>query len=115
MLVGKVAGEGEVGAELLETLLAIRTGAVGVDQAAYGGEVTCFEFCHRRPNLGHPADNLVAGNARIDGGHHTAPLIADLVQVRVTDAAEENFNLHVTLSSIAPRDRSGRKAAMSHW
>jgi hypothetical protein len=51
----------------------------------------------------------VAGNARIDGGHHTAPLIADLVQVGVTDAAEENFNLHVILGWIAPRDRSGRK------
>jgi hypothetical protein len=43
------------------------------------------------------------------------PLIADLAQVRVTDAAEENFNRHVTPGWIAPRDRKWMKAAMSHW
>jgi hypothetical protein len=51
----------------------------------------------------------MAGNAGIDGGHDTAPLIASLVKIGVTDAAEENFDLYVLVSWIAPRDGGGSK------
>ena len=40
VLVREVVSENEIGAELLEALLALGAGAIGVDQAAYGGQVT---------------------------------------------------------------------------
>ena len=52
-----------------------------------------------RPTISCP------GNAGVDGGHHTAPLVADLVQIGVADAAKQNFDLHVVFRRIAPRDR----------
>jgi hypothetical protein len=61
VLVGEVVGEGEVGAELLEAGLALGAGAVGVDQAADGGEVAGLEFGDGGADLGDAADDLVAG------------------------------------------------------
>ncbi len=89
MLVGKVVGEGDVGAELLEALLALGAGAVGVDHAADCGEVADLELGYRRADFGDAADDFVAGDAGVDGGHDAAPLVAGLMQVGVTDAAEE--------------------------
>ena len=109
VLVGEVVGEGEVRAELLEAGLALGAGAVGVDHAADCGEVAGLEFGYRGADLGDAADDLVAGDAGVDGGHHAAPLIAGLVEIGVTDAAEEDFDLNVVLGWIAPRDRSGGK------
>ena len=109
VLVGEVVGEGEVRAELLESGLALGAGAVGVDHAADRGEVAGLEFGHGGADLGDAADDLMAGNAGVDGGHHAAPLVAGLVEIGVADAAEENFDLHVVFGWIAPRDRSGSK------
>ena len=36
-----------------------------------------------------------------------APLVADLVEIGVADAAEEDFDLHVVFGRIASRDRGG--------
>ena len=99
----------EVGAELLEAGLALGAGAVGVDHAADRGEVARLELGDGGADLGDAADDLVAGNAGIDGGHHAAPLVAGLVEVGVADAAEEDLDLHVVLGGIAPRDRGGSK------
>ena len=109
VLVREVVGEGGVVAELLEAGLALGAGAVGVDEAADSGEVTGFEFGYGGADLGDAPDDLMAGNAGIDGGHDTAPLIASLVKIGVTDAAEENFDLYVLVSWIAPRDGGGSK------
>ena len=109
VLVGEVVGEDHVGTELLEALFALGAGAVGVDHATDGGEVADLEFGYGGADFGDAADDLVAGDAGIDGGHHTAKLVADLMEVGVTDAAEEDFNLDVTLGWIAPRDRGGCK------
>ena len=49
----------------------------------------------------------MAGNARVDGGHDAAPLVANLVEIGVTDAAIQNFNLYVVFGWIAPCYRSG--------
>jgi len=46
----------------------------------------------------------MAGNARADGGHHVAPLVADSVQIAVTDAAVLDFYLYVVFGWMAPRD-----------
>ena len=63
MLVREVVGEGEVGAELFEAGLALGAGAVGVDQAADGGEVAGLELGDGRADLGDAADDFVAGDA----------------------------------------------------
>ena len=109
VLVGEVVGEGHVRAELLEAGLALGAGAVGVDQAADRGEVAGLELGDRGADLGDAADDLMAGNAGVDGGHHAAPLVAGLVEIGVADAAEENLDLHVVFGGIAPRDGGGGK------
>ena len=109
VLVREVVGEGHVGTELLEALLALWAGAVRVDHAAHGGEIAHLEFGYCGADFGDAADDLMAGDAGVDGRHNAAPLIADLMEIGVTDAAEEDFNLDVFLGWIAPRDRSGRK------
>ncbi len=107
MLVWKVVGEREVRAELLETLPATWAGMVGIDHAADGDEVAGFVLRDGRANLGDTADDLVARDARVDRGHRLAPLVTDLMQIGVADAAEENLDLHVAVGRIAPRDRVG--------
>ena len=109
VLVGEVVGEDHVGAELLESGLALGAGAVGVHQAADRGQVAGLEFGHGGADLCDAADDLMAGNAGVDGGHHAAPLIAGLVEIGVADAAEEDLDLDVVLGGIAPRDRGGSK------
>jgi hypothetical protein len=49
----------------------------------------------------------MARHARVNSRHHLVPLIANLVQVRVANAAEKYLNLDVGLGWIAPRDRGG--------
>ncbi len=109
VLVREVIGEGGVGAELLEACLAFGADAVGIDQAADGGEIAGLELGDFRPNLGDAADDFMAGNAGVDGGHNAAPLIAGLVEVGVADAAEENFDLDVVAGGIAALDGVGSK------
>ena len=109
VFVGEVVGEGQVGAELLEAFFALGTGAIGVDHAADGGEFADFEFGYGGADFGDAADDLVAGDAGVYRGHDAAPLVAGLMEVGVTDAAEENLNLHIGLGWIAPRDRGGGK------
>ena len=84
--------------------LALGAGAVGVDQAADGGEVAGLEFGDGGADLGDAADDFVAGDAGVDGGHDAAPLVAGLVEVGVADAAEEDLDLDV----VAGWDRGGR-------
>jgi hypothetical protein len=50
----------------------------------------------------------VAWDAGIDSRHH-APLIPDLVEVRVADTTKENFDLDVVVARIPPRDHSWNK------
>jgi len=88
LLVGEVVGESRVRAELLEACKALRASAIGIDHAAYGGEVAGLETGDRRSNLADAADNLMSRNAGVYGRHDAAPFVADLVQVRVTDPAE---------------------------
>ena len=88
----KVAGPG---AELLLAVAAGRAGAAGVDQAAHRREVALLEPAHVATHRDDAADDLVTRDARVDRRHGAVPLVADLVQVRVADAAEEDLELHV--------------------
>jgi hypothetical protein len=106
--VWRVVGEGHVRAELLEASLALVAVAVGVNQAADCSNVAGLELGDCGADLGDTADDLMSGNAWIDSGHRT-PLITDLVEVRVADTAEKDFDLNVVFARIAPRDRGGGK------
>src|SRR5205807_9952313 len=58
-------------------------------------------------DLGDAADDLVAWNAGIDGRHHAAPLVTHLVEIGVTDAAIQNFDLYVLPPRFTAEDRGG--------
>src|SRR5271165_3081317 len=107
MFVGEVVRKGRVRAELLQTGLAFRAGAVRVHHAADRGEIAGLELGDCGPNLRYATNDFVAGHARINRGQKSAPLISDLVEVGVTDAAEKNLDLYVLIGWIAPRDRGG--------
>src|SRR6202035_4179675 len=95
MLVGEVICQRHVRAELLKARLALGTGSVGIDHAAYGGQVSGFETGHRRADPGHTADDLMAGDTRVYRRHDVVPLITDLVEIRVADSAEQDLDLYV--------------------
>src|SRR5208283_712941 len=107
MFVGKVVSKGRIRAELLIAGQALGAGSVGIDHAADGSEVAGLEPGDCGADLGNAADDLVSGYAGVDGGHETAPLVADLVEIGVTDAAEKDFDPYVVFSRVATRDRGG--------
>jgi hypothetical protein len=80
---------------LFKASLALGAGAVGVNQAADCGKVAGLELGDCGADFGDTADDLMAGDAGIDSGHHAAPLVTDGVQVGVADTAEQYFDLNV--------------------
>ncbi len=107
VFVRQVVGKDHIGAELLKPRFALRTGAVRIHHASDRGEVTGLELGDRRASLGDAADDLVARDARVDGRHHAAPLVANLMEIGVTDTAEKNFDLDIVFGGIAPHDLGG--------
>src|SRR5579863_5246816 len=107
MLVWRVEGERKIRAKVLKPGLTPGTGAIGIDQAAYRGEVTRLEFGNCRADFGDTPDDLMARNNWVDSGHELAPLVTDCMDIRMADAAKQDLDLHVVFSWIAPRDRSG--------
>ena len=87
--------------------LAVRTGAIGVDQTTDRDKIAWLVLGNGRTNLGYAANDFMAGNDRVVGRHEFAPFVTSRMQVGVANAAEEDFNLHVALRRIAPRDCSG--------
>ena len=63
-------------------------------------------------DFGDTANNFMSWNAWIDSGHR-ASLVTDLVEVRVADTAEKDFDLNVMFARIAPRDRGWCKRRFS--
>jgi hypothetical protein len=100
--------QGHVRAVLLKSVLALRAVAVGVNQAAYCSNIAWLKLGDCGADLGDTTDYLVSWNAWIDSGHR-APLVTDLVEVRMADTAEKDFDLNVTFARITPRDRRGCK------
>src|SRR5665213_1652752 len=109
VLVREVVSEGRVGAELLEAGPALGAGAIGIDHAADGGEVARPEPGYCGTHSRDAPDDLMAGDARVDGRHDAAPFVTDLMEVGVADAAEQDVDLNVVFGRIAPRDGSGSK------
>ena len=109
VLVRKVVRESAVPAELLKAGLAFGAGPVGVDHAADRGEVAGLERSDCGADFGNTADDFMARDTGVDSGHGTAPLVADLVEIRVADTTEKDFDLYVVLSGIASLNRGGGK------
>jgi len=109
VLVRAVVGQGQVRAELLKASLTLGTCSVGIDHTADSGEIARLEFRNGRSDRRDATDDFVARNTGVDRGHHPAPLIADLVKIRVADAAEKNFELDIMSRRITPRYHSGDK------
>ena len=112
MHVWRVVGESHMSAELLETGSALGAVAVEVNRAADCDMVAGLELGDCGANLGDTADNLMSGNARIDRVR-SAPLVTDLVEIRVAYATEKDFNLNVVFARIASRDRERNKRRFS--
>jgi hypothetical protein len=109
VLVRRAISECPVRAELLQASLALGAGAIGIDHAADREDVAGIELCHGRPRPADAADDLMSRNARINRRHNFLPLITHLMEIGMTDPAEEDFDHDVVLGWIASLDgRSGR-------
>ena len=76
-------------AELLQALAALIAVLAGIDHAPDRDRVADLVAGDVDADLGHAADDLVAGNYRVDA---PTPIIAGLVEVGVADAAVENLH-----------------------
>jgi hypothetical protein len=77
---------------------------------ADGAEVAGFELGDRRAHFGDPADDLVAGDDRVDRWEDAAPLVTHLVEIGVADPAEQDLDLNVMFGQRAPHNRGA-----AHW
>jgi hypothetical protein len=59
-------------------------------------------------DLGDTADDLMSWNAWIDS-RHRAPLVTDLMEVRVANTTEKDFDLNIMFTRIASGDCDGIK------
>ena len=76
-------------AELLQALAALIALLAGIDHAADRDRVADLVAGDFVADLGHAADDLVAGNHRVDA---PSPIVAGLVEVGVADAAVEHLH-----------------------
>src|SRR5437870_4668650 len=110
MFVWRVEREDHVRTELFKASFAVRAGAVRVDHAADRSEIARLVLGHCRADFGDTPDNLMTWDDRVVRGHELAPLVAHRMKIRVADAAEQDFDLHVAVSWIAPRNFGGRQS-----
>src|SRR6266498_4004214 len=110
VLVRRVEGEDHVRAELFKASFAVRAGAVRIDHAADRSEIAGLVLGHCRADFGDTPDNLMTWDNRVVRGHELAPLVAHRMKIRVADATEQDFDLHVAVSWIAPRNFGGRQS-----
>jgi hypothetical protein len=105
--VGRVVSQGDIRAEYLDACFAGRTRVIGIDETSDANEVAGFELDDLRAHLGDATYDFMAGHAGINGRHHGVPFIAGLMQVRMANATEEDFDLHVAGSGISARNGGG--------
>jgi hypothetical protein len=100
-----VVGKGQtLFAVLLFPGLAVLAVAARVDHTTNGGDIAFLEFLYRAANFGDAANDFVSGDTRVNGGHDTLPLVTNLVQVGVADAAKKDLDLHVLRTRFATMD-----------
>src|SRR5437762_4643527 len=109
VLIRRVEGEDHIRAELFKASLAVRAGSIRVDHAADRSEIPGLVLGNRRADFGDTPDDLMTGDDWVIRGHELAPLIADRMEIGVTDAAEKDLDLHVVVSWLATFDLRGRQ------
>src|SRR5436190_10268284 len=92
---------------LLESCMATGTGPAGIHHATDPGQITFLEFLDLATDRGNAPHDFVARHARVN---RHVPLVANLVQIRMTDTAIKNFNLNIVDPDVTPpnRERSQR-------
>ena len=73
---------------------------------AHTGKITQLKTPHLLPHGDHATDNFVARHGRVDG---VFPLVAGRMQVRMTNAAIQDFNLYIFGSGGAAMNFKGRQ------
>jgi hypothetical protein len=84
---------------LLEPSLAFRAFTAGINETTDSGQIARFEFGHMIARLNYAPDDFMPGHHRID---RTAPLITDLMDIGMADAAVQNLDLDVMRTNFAP-------------
>src|SRR2546430_695466 len=97
VLIRRVEGERHVRTELLEPGFALRARAVRINQTADSRKVAQLKVGHSGADLGDTADDLMSRHNRVYSRHELAPFVAYRMEIRVANAAEQNFDLHVAL------------------
>ena len=69
---------------LLESCLATGTGPAGIHHATDSGQIAFLKFFDLATDLRHAPHDFVARHARVN---RHVPLVANLVQIRMTDTA----------------------------
>jgi hypothetical protein len=89
---------------LLETGGALWAGSIGSDETANGGKIARFIFRDGGSDFRNTADDFVAGNDGVNGGHEIFPFVADGMEIGVAHAAKEDFDLHIARHRFAAWD-----------
>ena len=104
VFVRRIESEDHVRTELFKACFAVVAGAVRIDHATDRDEIACLVLGNCRSDLDNTTDDLMPGNDRIVRGHELAPFVAHRMKIGVTDAAEEDLDLHVAISWITTLD-----------
>ena len=115
VFVRRIESKRHVWAELFEVTFAIWTGAVGVHHATNRDEIAWLVLGNAGTDLGYTADDLMAGNDWIVRRHELAPFVANRMKVGVANATKKDFDLHVAVHGIAPRNCCGGQLTTCHW
>ena len=105
VFVRRIESERHVWAELFEIAFAILARSIGVNHATHRNEIAWLVLGNGRTDVGYASNDLMAGDNRIVRRHELAPFIANRMQVRVTNATEKDFDLHIAVGGIASHDR----------
>jgi hypothetical protein len=82
---------------------------VRINHTADPYQIARFKISDCGANVSNPTDNLMPGDAGVGCRHDTAPFVTDSVEVGVADAAEQDFDLHVTFCRFTSLDGVGCK------
>src|SRR4051794_22704927 len=74
-----IGKHGKLYAVLLQPILTVWTNTAGINHAPDGRNVSLFEILNSASGLHHSTDDLVSGNARINGWRRTLPFVSHLV------------------------------------
>src|SRR5580704_18179502 len=107
VLVRRIVGPGQIRTKLLETGPAVWTSAVGIGDATNADDVAGLVFGDLATNLGHTTDDLMTGDAGISGRYRAVPLVSDLMEVGMADAAKQDFDLNVARGRVATGNHGG--------